>query len=104
MKKSRVEMQREEIAKGEKGELVYFADPSWIDVADEKTFQAGVDRILADNVINVKYKDQRKGKATRIEDKTSIRVSKSTYMRLSKKAKRAHMNVSEFLEKLAGEK
>ena len=33
-----------------------------------------------------------------------IRVSKSTYTRLSKKAKRANMDVAGLLEKLAGEK
>ena len=33
-----------------------------------------------------------------------IFVSKSTYTRLSKKAKRANLGVAELLEKLAGEK
>ena len=34
----------------------------------------------------------------------AIHVSKSTYTRLTKKAKRAKLGVAEFLEKLAGEK
>ena len=78
-------------------------DSPEIIIRDPKNFEKRVTALRRLNGLPDKPLESTGRTKSNKADEVSIRVSKSTYTRLSKKAKRANMDVTEILEKLAGE-